>query len=157
MKPKPPAAAALQHRNLPLLLLQAREAVIANFRPILNAHGLTEQQWRIVRALLDAGPLEPRQIVELCRISSPSLAGVLSRMDDLGLVKRERMAGDARRVRVSITPRSRAVAAKMAPQIEATYAAIESRIGAEFIDGFYRTLDELITLLGDAPPPPPEG
>ena len=156
MKPKPPAAASLQHRNLPLLLLQAREAVIANFRPILNAHGLTEQQWRIVRALLDAGPLEPRQIVELCRISSPSLAGVLSRMDDLGLVKRERMAGDARRVRVSITPRSRALAAKMAPQIEATYAAIESRIGTEFIGGFYRTLDELITLLGDAPPLPPQ-
>ena len=77
-------------------------------------------------------------------------------MDDLGLVKRERMAGDARRVRVSITPRSRALAAKMAPQIEATYAAIESRIGTEFIGGFYRTLDELITLLGDAPPLPPE-
>lgn len=153
MKPKPPPAASLQHRNLPLLLLQAREAVIANFRPILNAHGLTEQQWRIVRALLDAGPLEPRQIVELCRISSPSLAGVLSRMDDLGLVRRERMAGDARRVRVSITPRSRALAARMAPQIEATYAAIEARIGAPFIDGFYRTLDELITLLGEAPPP----
>ena len=144
----------LAHRNLPLLLLQAREAVIANFRPILNAHGLTEQQWRILRALADAGPLEPRHIVELCRISSPSLAGVLSRMDDLGLVKRERMAGDARRVRVSLTAKSRALAAKMAPQIEATYADIEARIGAEFIGRFYQTLDELIALLG-APPPAP--
>ena len=74
-----------RHRNLPLLLLQAREQVIARFRPILNAHGITEQQWRIVRALLDTGPLEPREIGELCRISSPSLAGVLSRMEELGL------------------------------------------------------------------------
>jgi homoprotocatechuate degradation regulator HpaR len=144
----PPPAAALAHRNLPLLLLQAREAVIANFRPLLNAHGLTEQQWRILRALLDAGPLEPRQIVELCRISSPSLAGVLARMDDLGLVQRERMAGDARRVRVSLTAGSRTLAAAMAPQIEATYAAIEARIGADFIADFYRTLDQLIALLG---------
>jgi hypothetical protein len=72
------------HRNLPLLLLQARERVIANFRPALNAAGVTEQQWRIVRALLEQGPLEPRQIVGLCAISSPSLAGVLARMDDLG-------------------------------------------------------------------------
>ena len=145
-------AAPLVHRNLPLLLLQARESVIANFRPILNAHGLTEQQWRILRALVDAGALEPRQIVERCRISSPSLAGVLARMDDLGLVKRERMAGDARRVRVSLTAKSRALAARMAPQIEATYAAIEARIGAEFIGRFYATLDELIALLGsDAP------
>ena len=28
----------LRHRNLPLLLLQAREHVISHFRPILNAH-----------------------------------------------------------------------------------------------------------------------
>lgn len=142
----------MAHRNLPLLLLQAREAVIANFRPILHAHGLTEQQWRILRALADAGPLEPRQIVEGCSISSPSLAGVLSRMDDLGLVQRERMAGDARRVRVSLTAKSRTLAATMAPQIAATYADIEARIGAEFIGRVYQTLDELIALLG-APPP----
>ena len=52
-------AAAFTHRNLPRLLLQARESVIAHFRPILKAHGLTEQQWRVLRALVDAGPLEP--------------------------------------------------------------------------------------------------
>ena len=69
----------IRHRNLPLLLLQAREHVIARFRPILNAHGITEQQWRIVRLLLEADALEPREIGELCTLSSPSLAGVLDR------------------------------------------------------------------------------
>ena len=63
-------------RNLPLLLLQARESVIAFFRPVLNAHGITEQQWRIVRELLDRDGMEPREIVAVCGISSPSLAGV---------------------------------------------------------------------------------
>ena len=33
-------------RNLPLLLLRSREAVMARFRGILNRHGVTEQQWR---------------------------------------------------------------------------------------------------------------
>lgn len=140
--------AAFRHRNLPLLLLHARESVIGHFRPILNAHGLTEQQWRIIRALLEVGPLEPREIVALCRISSPSLAGVLARMDDLGLVKRERLPQDARRVRVSLTAKSRALAAKMAPEIEAVYRQIEARIGPEFTEKFYATLDELIALLG---------
>ncbi len=149
-----PSALPLAHRNLPLLLLQARESVIANFRPILNAHGLTEQQWRILRALADAGPLEPRQIVERCRISSPSLAGVLARMDALGLVQRRRMAGDARRVKVALTAKSQALVAAMAPLIEATDAAIEQRIGADFIASFYATLDELIGLLGQPGAPP---
>lgn len=141
-KPEP-----LTHRNLPLLLLQARERVIGRFRPILNSHGVTEQQWRIVRLLLEEGPLEPREIVQRCCISSPSLAGILSRMDDLGLVKRERFDGDLRRVKVSLTARSRALAARMAPQVEAAYAAIETRMGHRFTADFYRTLDDLIAAL----------
>ena len=32
-------------------LLRAREAVMRQFRPSLRNHGLTEQQWRILRAL----------------------------------------------------------------------------------------------------------
>lgn len=144
--------ATLVHRNLPLLLLQAREAVLARFRPTLKAHGLTEQQWRVLRALVD-GPLEPRQIVGVCRISSPSLAGVLARMDDLGLVSRERLPHDARRLQVALTARSRALAAAMAPQIEATYAALEAELGSDFVAGLYATLDTLVARLGPAPDP----
>ena len=141
-----------QHRNLPLLLLQAREAVLARFRPVLHSHGLTEQQWRIVRLLLASGPLEPRQIGQRVRILSPSLVGILARMDELGLVRRERLAADQRRVRVSLTPRSRALAAAMAPAIEAVYAGIESQIGADFVARFYAALDELIGQLEQRPP-----
>jgi homoprotocatechuate degradation regulator HpaR len=147
------AASTLAHRNLPLLLLQARESVVAQFRPILNANGVTEQQWRIIRVLVDRGPLEPRHIGELCRISSPSLAGVLARMAAMGLVDRERLANDQRRVMVSLTDASRALAAQMAPQIEATYRAIESRVGLEFTGRFYAMLDELIAALGSAVDP----
>ena len=143
-----------RHRNLPLLLLQARERVIARFRPALNAAGVTEQQWRIVRALLELGPLEPRQIVTLCAISSPSLAGVLARMDDLGLVTRVRLDHDQRRVQVSLTAKSRALARTLAPQIEAVYAGIEARIGHRYTQDFYRTLDDLITLLDEGEPAP---
>jgi homoprotocatechuate degradation regulator HpaR len=147
MRRKPPAAPTFRRRNLPLMMLQAREHVIGHFRPILNAHGITEQQWRIVRLLLDTGPLEPHEIGELCRLSSPSLAGVLSRMENVGFVRRKRLADDQRRVLVSLTPRSRALATRMAPLIEAVYARIEGRLGKEFADDFYRVLDELIERL----------
>jgi homoprotocatechuate degradation regulator HpaR len=145
-----PESGKLRHRNLPLLLLQARERVIARFRPILNEHGVTEQQWRIVRALIDTGPLEPREIGEICRISSPSLAGVLSRMEELGYIKRRRLDHDQRRLLVSLTPRSRALSASMAPQIESTYREIESLIGVQFAAAFYASLDALIAALEPA-------
>ncbi len=147
-RPRASRGAAFGRRNLPLLLLQAREIAMASFRPILNAHGITEPQWRIVRALVEHGPLEPREIGRICRISSPSLAGVLARMDDLGLVARERMGHDQRRVAVSLTARSRALAARMAPRIEAAYREIEQRIGRDLVDRLYATLDETIARLG---------
>lgn len=137
----------LHHRNLPLVLLQARERVLSHFRPILNANGITEQQWRIVRVLFEKPSLEPREIVELCRISSPSMAGVLARMQELGLVRRRPVAHDQRRVRVSLTPRARAMAARMAPQIEATYRRIEQQIGEEFSERFQQALDQLLAML----------
>lgn len=140
----------LAHRNLPLLFLQARESVFARFRPILNTAGVTEQQWRVLRALLDHGPLEPRQIGEVCRLSSPSLAGILARMDDLGLVLRERLDHDQRRVRVSATDKGRALAAQLAPSIEATYRELETQLGHDFIAQLYATLDQVVARLGDS-------
>lgn len=137
----------MAHRNLPLLLLQARERVINRFRPLLNAQRITEQQWRIVRLLLESGPLEPRQIGEACNISSPSLAGVLARMDNMGWIERQRFDNDQRRVRVSLSVRSRALAERLAPQIEAVYADLEARVGVEFTRRLYAMLDELVATL----------
>ncbi len=72
-------------------------------------------------------------------------------MDELGLVKRERTAQDQRRVLVSLTRKSRDLAAAMAPEVEAVYARIEDHIGADFVQRFYATLDELIGLLEGMP------
>ncbi|MCX7892525.1 MAG: homoprotocatechuate degradation operon regulator HpaR [Burkholderiales bacterium] len=138
----------LSHRNLPLLLLQAREAVLAHFRPILNHFGLTEQQWRVIRALAEAGPMEPNRIAETCQILGPSLAGVLARMEELGLVARRRLEADQRRVRVSLTAKSRALFAHVAPLVEAQYRELESAVGKQAIAQAYRTLDRLIAQFG---------
>ena len=142
---------ALRHRNLPQLMLQAREALMAQFRPILNENGVTEQQWRIVRAKLSHGPLEPRQLCERCQISSPSIVGVLLRMEEAGLVDRARMAADQRRVLVSATARSRQLGRQMIPAIEQRYADIERLVGVEVLQQAYDVLDTLLAPLGAVP------
>jgi len=47
---------------------------VKRFRPVLNEHGITEQQYRVLRAIQASGPS-----AEQCHISS--LAGVLARME----------------------------------------------------------------------------
>ncbi|HXD36534.1 MAG TPA: homoprotocatechuate degradation operon regulator HpaR [Rhodanobacter sp.] len=139
-----PTTSKLIHRSLPLLLLQVRERLMRRFRKVLHEHGITEQQWRVVRALVHLGPMEPCQIGKVCHISSPSLAGMLARMDDLGLISRKRMDDDQRRRLVSLTPKSHALVTRMAPQIEAAYERIEREISADCIERCYAVLDEML-------------
>ena len=139
-----------KRRNLPLLMLQARERVLGHFRPLLNAHGVTEQQWRIVRELFESEPLEPREIGELCRLSSPSLAGVLARMEEIDLISRKRLKRDQRRIEVSLSPRGRLLAARMVPQIETVYSRLEGTLGETFCRQLYGALDEMIVKLETA-------
>jgi len=132
----------LQQANLPLLLLRGRERLLSYFRPILNAHGLTEQQWRILRVLLE-GALEPRQICEVCCISSPSLVGVLTRMQQLGLIQRNPVPGDQRRVLISPTARARRLAQAIIPEIEGAYRDIEAQVGKPMLRQLVEVLDRL--------------
>lgn len=134
----------LRHRNLPHLLLQSREALMQRFRPNLTEHGVTEQQWRILRVLLEEDGLEPRQLSERCLISSPSIAGVLMRMEEAGFIKRKRMAHDQRRVTVTITPATRKLGKSMEPIIERQYAELEKLVGVKQLQQVYDALDTLL-------------
>ncbi|WP_211465832.1 homoprotocatechuate degradation operon regulator HpaR [Collimonas silvisoli] len=134
----------MEHRNLALLLLQARECVMSKFRRILNYHGLTEQQWRIIRELSEQESMEQWQICEACQIVSPSLAGVLARMEEMQLVTRSRVDSDQRRIMVSLTPKSRALVSAIAPLIERQYAHIESAVGTDTVQHLYRALDDFL-------------
>lgn len=138
----------LPRHNLPLLLLQVRELVMARFRPMLNEEGVTEQQWRVLRALLGEGPLEPRQIVQVCCLSSASLVGILKRMEDLGLIKRQRFQDDQRRVRVSPSLKGQRMAARLTPRIDAIYAQLESDMGSDIAAHLYGTLHAMQARLG---------
>ncbi len=139
----------LRHRNLPHLLLRAREALMAHFRPLLNEAGLTEQQWRIVRSLLEHGPLESRELSQRCSISSPSIVGVLLRLEETGLLTRERMEHDARRLQVALTPRGQALARKLVPRIEQRYAELEASIGVRPMHDVYDAIDALLARISE--------
>jgi homoprotocatechuate degradation regulator HpaR len=137
----------LRHRNLPQLLLQSREVLMARFRPILNEQGVTEQQWRILRALLLEDGLEPRQLCEQCLISSPSITGVLARMEEAGWIDRERMGHDQRRVKVTLTAQAQALGVRMTPAVEHQYAELEALVGVQALQQVYDALDTLLQRL----------
>ena len=61
------------HDSLTIALLQAREAAMAHFRPIVKRHNLTEQQWRIVRILAEHPSMDFHDLAFRACILRPSL------------------------------------------------------------------------------------
>ncbi|QKO23262.1 homoprotocatechuate degradation operon regulator HpaR [Rhodoferax sp. BAB1] len=137
---------SFRHRNLPRLLLQAREAVMAHTRPGLRAHGLSDQQWRVLRVLGEHGVVETGRVAREAYILGPSLTGVLTRMERDGLIRRARDATDQRRTVVEATDQGRRLVDTLSHSIEAHYAWMEKSLGKEKLGQLYGLLDELIAL-----------
>ncbi|MCY1285118.1 homoprotocatechuate degradation operon regulator, HpaR [compost metagenome] len=128
--------------SLTLSLLQAREAAMRFFRPQLNLHGLTEQQWRVIRLLRQHGELESHQLAHLACILRPSMSGVLARLERDGMVRRRKLAEDQRRVMVSLAEKGEACFQSMSVEMERNYRRIQEQLGEE-------KLTTLIELLGE--------
>lgn len=134
------------HRNLPRLLLQAREAVMAHTRPGLREHALSDQQWRVLRVLGEHGAVETGRVAREAFILGPSLTGVLARMERDGLIRRTRDPADQRRTVVEATAQGRKLVRRLSSGIEAHYLWMEQSLGKAKLAQLYTLLDELIAL-----------
>ncbi|WP_407147457.1 homoprotocatechuate degradation operon regulator HpaR [Bradyrhizobium sp. ORS 86] len=128
-------------RSLPMSLLRAREAVMRQFRPSLRNHGLTEQQWRILRALTSVDEIEVTELAHVAFLLGPSLSRILRDLEGRQLIERKAAENDLRRAVVSISAKGLKLIEAVAPTSEAIYAAITKRYGA-------RRLAELQDMLG---------
>lgn len=139
------------HRNLPRLLLQAREAVMAHTRPGLRSEGLSDQQWRVLRVLGEdhaqgGRGVETGRVAREAFILGPSLSGVLTRMERDGLIERARDAQDQRRSVVRPTATGLQRVRTLSTTIEAHYAWMEAHLGKAKLQQLYDLLDEVIAL-----------
>jgi homoprotocatechuate degradation regulator HpaR len=137
---------AFFHRNLPRLLLQARESLMAHTRPSLREHGLSDQQWRVLRVLGEHGTVETGRVAREAYILGPSLTGVLARMERDGLVRRERDPSDQRRTVVEATTRGMKMVERLSTSVEGHYQWLEQSLGKQKLAQLYELLDELIAL-----------
>jgi homoprotocatechuate degradation regulator HpaR len=116
-------------QSLPMALLRARELTMGYFRPMLNEHGLTEQQWRVIRVLQEYGELEFHKLSRIALIQPPSLTGILTRLERADLVRRTRSRSDQRRLHLSLTPAGLRRFEMVSGEAEQRYGQIERHLG----------------------------
>ena len=137
-------------QSLPMALLKAREATMRLFRPLLAEHDLTEQQWRVLRALAAAdAPVSVGEVAERTFLLGPSLSRILSNLEGRELIERTTVQHDQRKTNLTLTDHGRSTVQRIAPDSEATYSRIEAEFGTARLR---LLLDELSALaqLGEA-------
>lgn len=116
---------------------------MGHFRPLLRDHDITEQQWRVIRALYGQDGLEITSLSEKTLLLMPSLTRILKSLEEQNLVIRSTVEGDNRRKLISLAARGRALYQKMSPLSESEYKKIEAKLGAVKLKELYRLLGEI--------------
>ena len=132
--------------SLPLQLLKAREASMLFFRPLLNEYALTEQQWRVLRALYEYKEMESKELADSCCLLSPSLTGILKRLKQQDYIKCQKSADDQRRNLISLTNKAQTLIQQLSPVVEARYKTFTDRYGEQKLEELMVLIKELSTI-----------
>ncbi len=127
--------------SLPMELLKAREAAMAKFRPMLRDHGLTEQQWRVIRALADFDRIDASELARRSFLLAPSLTRILQNLVEQKLVGRLADSNDQRRSLLTLTTKGRKLFSEVAPDSAALYEDIETTFGKDRLEDLYGLLE----------------
>lgn len=135
-------------RSLPIALLRARETVMGPIREMLAETGISEQKWRVLRVLNEAGPMEQTVLARAACLLLPSLTRMLRAMEDERLITRSEDSGDRRKSIVAITQEGRALLQSHAADSARIIAQIEERFEGDQLE---QLLDLLQLLTDDGP------
>ncbi|MZR14921.1 homoprotocatechuate degradation operon regulator HpaR [Maritimibacter sp. DP07] len=134
-------------RTLPIALLRARETVMERFRPMLSAHGVTEQQWRVLRVLQEADELDATDVSEAACILAPSISRMTRTLEAKGLVETRKDPADGRRSLIRLTKAGDSFLRQVAPESAAIYEEIETLVGRDRIEALLDEVDALLNAL----------
>ena len=136
-------------RSLPMALLRAREAVMSEFTPVLREYGLSPQQWRVLRVLMERDEIDAKELALLSYLQKPSLSRILANLDSRGLLNRKIDSEDQRRSLISIKEKGKELFNTVSPYNERRYDHIEEVVGEKKLEQLYSLLDEMIEKIHD--------
>ena len=129
--------------SLPMLLSRALDGIMPTYRSLFQAHDLTDQQWRVLRALWEQKHLTSAQISQITLLPTPSLVGILDRLEKKGLIGRLRSVEDRRHVHIIPTQAGRGLQERMLPKVEQIHDLLMQRVTPEEWDELNRILNKM--------------
>ena len=118
-------------RSLPIALIRAREGVMSPIRDMLSETGITEQQWRVLRVLVEFGRMDTKTLANRSSLLFPSLTRIAATLREKGLVTQTRDDKDRRRQFIEITAKGQRIIDDHSPQAAQIVAGFKDKLGAQ--------------------------
>ncbi len=135
---------------LPVALLRARIATSHRFKPFTDKMGLSQPQWRVLRALAAGSPLDAGTLAGRCVLMPPSVSRIMRDLEKRGLVAP--VESTNRRNRLwQITPVGREIFVTVAVRAEAVYSEIEAAYGKRDLRNLVEQLNRLVEVCDALP------
>ncbi len=137
---------------LAYLLARASHLISGEFHQTLETRGIPVIHWRIMAALYERRSLTLGELVDVVLMKQPTVSKIVSRMQALGLVRRETGTVDRRNVRVTLTVAGRRAARPLVAEARAHEMRVLAPFGADGERVLIDVLQRLIRLHSPAAP-----
>jgi DNA-binding MarR family transcriptional regulator len=126
-------------------LLRTADVMRRRLAPVVEPHGITLQQYNVLRILRGAGGegLPTLDIASRMIEQAPGITRLLDRLEAKGLVRRERCPRDRRQVLVWISDAGRRLLADLDQPVETADAAVLGDLGDRELATLVRLLDRV--------------
>jgi DNA-binding MarR family transcriptional regulator len=88
---------------------------VEEFLERLRPYGVTVQRWRVLMVLMNSGPRNIGELMQLTLVPQSALSRLIDQMERDGLVRRRISATDSRVVEVELTDHGRSIFRQLAP------------------------------------------
>ncbi|WP_347820827.1 MarR family transcriptional regulator [uncultured Planktomarina sp.] len=129
--------------SLPMILSRSLDRVMPSYRRLFQANDLTDQQWRVLRALWEQQHLTSSEISQIHPLA-PALIGRHSRSArEKTLIGRLRSTKDRRYVNIIPTQKGRVLMEHMMPMVDHIHNDFMQRVTTAEWAEFNRILNKL--------------
>lgn len=134
-------------RHIGFLIRRAQHLHVAVWARVVSPE-ITSVQYSILVILDQRGEASQRELCDAADLDRSTIAGLVRRMEDRGLVQRQRSSHDARRNTVTLTDLGREERHRLAPLVEQVQHELTSGLSASDRSELERGLARMLTAHG---------
>ena len=144
-RPKPPESFRSPEQQATLCLLRTADAVKRRFARVIEPHGITPQQYNVLRILRGAGPagLPTLTIGERMIEQTPGTTRLVDRLERKGLVTRTPCPTDRRRIFCQITNKGLKLLTELDEPVNQCEAQAVSALASDDLSSLIALLDSV--------------